>query len=448
MTSMPRSKSSSASGGVIPKPAAAFSQLAMTRSGASRLRSSGRRSFTIVRPGRQKMSPIKRIFKNQVSGLRCQVSGTTLLTLSPPKFDVITLKTGYWLLGTHFSGLQKVVIPGGIQREVVHSLRMHDHVVKKPEVDVGKVGGQDHLDVGINSLAPAGIGLRTPFFDKRVNPRIHIEAAVGAMGRKFVGVEHVLEDVWVFVAADPTQRIHLICAADDVYHERRRLKRADVEHDPHASQLLLEHGHHQARRLLRRCFHYEVKAHAVYGRVSSGIEYPARSCGIEFIFRHVALIRPTLWREDAVGGASEKPPQIMDHGPAINGVGERLPDVYVTQDRIAQVECEVAEHGSRGPLHLKVRLLLEREHHVGSQRVAGDVGAAFAKFESARGGIGHDHEAYAGHMRFIAPVVLIAFDDDFLVLLSADEAKGTRAHRMVRHFGQRAVWNNAHRAIG
>jgi hypothetical protein len=39
------------------------------------------------------MSPIKRIFKNQVSG-------TTLLTLSPRRFDVITLKTGYWQLAT------------------------------------------------------------------------------------------------------------------------------------------------------------------------------------------------------------------------------------------------------------------------------------------------------------------------------------------------------------
>src|SRR6202165_864553 len=411
MTSMPRSKSSSASGGVIPKPAAAFSQLAMTRSGAYRLRSSGRRSFTIVRPGRPKMSPIKRIFKNQVSGLGCLVSGTTLLTLSPPKFDVITLKTGYWLLGTHFSGLQKVVIPGGIQREVVHSLRMHDHVVKKPEVDVGKVGGQDHLDVGINSLAPAGIGLRTPFFDKRVDPRIHIEAAVGAMGRKFVGVENVLEDVWGFVAADPTQRIHLICAADDVCHERRRLKHADVEHDPHASQLLLEHGHHQARGFLRRRLHYEMKTHAVDGRVSSGIEYPARSFGVELIFRHVAVICPTLWREDTVGRPRETAPQILDHGSAINGVSERLPDAYVTQNWIAQVKCQVAEHRARRPLHLKVRLLVEREHHIGSQRVAGDVGAAFAKFKSACSGIGHDHEAYARHMRLVAPVVLVTFDD-------------------------------------
>ena len=97
---------------------------------------------------------------------------------------------------------------------------------------------------------------------------------------------------------------------------------------------------------------------------------------------------------------------------------------------------------------MKVRRFLEREHHVGSQRVAGDVGGAFAKFKRACGGIGHNHEAYAGHMRLIAPVILVTFDDDFLVLLSADEAKGTRANRVGRHFGQRAVWNNAHRAIG
>lgn len=46
----------------MPKPAAEFSPLAITRSMEWSFIRSGRRSLTMVRPGRPKMSPMKRIF--------------------------------------------------------------------------------------------------------------------------------------------------------------------------------------------------------------------------------------------------------------------------------------------------------------------------------------------------------------------------------------------------
>src|ERR1700758_1481 len=63
MTSMPSSKSSSARGGVIPKPAAEFSPLAMMRWMAWSLTSEGSFSLTMMRPGLPKMSPIKSMRK-------------------------------------------------------------------------------------------------------------------------------------------------------------------------------------------------------------------------------------------------------------------------------------------------------------------------------------------------------------------------------------------------
>ena len=153
-------------------------------------------------------------------------------------------------------------------------------------------------------------------------------------------------------------------------------------------------------------------------------------------------------RENAGGRLREIAPQILDHGLAIDGVGEGLPNAHIAQDRITQIERQIAERSSGCALDDEVRLLLESEHHVGSKRVAGDVGAAFAEFERAGGGIRHDHEANAGDARFIAPVVVVTFDDDFIILLGADEAKGAGADGMGRHFSQGAIGDDAHRAIG
>src|SRR5437588_10743775 len=61
---MPRPRSSSTMGGVMPKPAAAFSALAMTRSIFLLVTIPGRRSRTMVRPGRPKISPINKMRTN------------------------------------------------------------------------------------------------------------------------------------------------------------------------------------------------------------------------------------------------------------------------------------------------------------------------------------------------------------------------------------------------
>src|SRR5438552_6940841 len=61
---MPRPRSSSTMGGVMPKPAAAFSALAMTRSIFFAATKPGSRSRTMVRPGRPKISPINKMRTN------------------------------------------------------------------------------------------------------------------------------------------------------------------------------------------------------------------------------------------------------------------------------------------------------------------------------------------------------------------------------------------------
>ena len=62
--------------------------------------------------------------------------------------------------------------------------------------------------------------------------------------------------------------MNLVRAFGDVGEEGRELKAADVERDADLAQLLLQHRRQQARGLLRRSLHGDVKADAVHRRDS------------------------------------------------------------------------------------------------------------------------------------------------------------------------------------
>src|SRR5580700_8374957 len=127
------SKSSSASAGVMPKPAAEFSPLAMTRSMASSRTMPGRRSLTMVRPGRPKMSPMKRI---RMFTLNFDGNTGRLRLRSVPR-------------GSEFGGAQEVVIARGIQLQIADAFVVYQNVVEVPKIDVGQFVGQYDLQFGI-----------------------------------------------------------------------------------------------------------------------------------------------------------------------------------------------------------------------------------------------------------------------------------------------------------
>src|SRR5215471_15781043 len=114
----------------MPNPAAAFSPLAMTRSAEYCFTSSDRRSLTIVRPGRPKMSPMKRMFKvstqypvastqrkalelrhiEQAEKVNSRFRWYHAKLMGTADADGCLLGTGYWVLGTDFARFQKIVI--------------------------------------------------------------------------------------------------------------------------------------------------------------------------------------------------------------------------------------------------------------------------------------------------------------------------------------------------
>lgn len=99
-------------------------------------------------------------------------------------------------------------------------------------------------------------------------------------------------------------------------------------------------------------------------------------------------------------------------------------------------------------LDFQVRFFLERENRVRRERIADNIGTALTKFECAGGGVGHDGETDARHVRLFTPVIVVAFDDNLLIRFGADEAKRAGPDRMLSHFIQRPVGNDAHGAGG
>src|ERR1700733_3122344 len=191
MTSMPRSKSSSASEGVIPKPAAAFSQLAMTRSTACCRRSSGRRSFTIARPGRPKMSPMKRIFK--------------VRWYHAKKGAGRAPANGNRLLAGDFSGFEEIVISGRIQNYVPNPAGVHEHVIEVPQVDRWHILRQNLLHFGIEFLARILISFALRFVDQGIDPRIGVKTPVAPRWWKVARVKNGVKNVGIFDPAGPAQ---------------------------------------------------------------------------------------------------------------------------------------------------------------------------------------------------------------------------------------------------
>src|SRR5574340_487909 len=179
---MPRSNSSSAMEGVMPKPPAAFSALAMTRSTRRTSRSSGRCWRSMVRPGRPKMSPMKRIRTQRRS---CRIRRTSMVSRG------LRAKS----LRREFCGAEEIVVAGGVEAQVAHPPRVDQHVVQVPEIDVGQILGQEALQLGVDLLPLLRVQFPAALVDEFVGARVGIVAAIGAIGRGFAGLEGVLEDV-------------------------------------------------------------------------------------------------------------------------------------------------------------------------------------------------------------------------------------------------------------
>ncbi len=131
-----------------------------------------------------------------------------------------------------------------------------------------------------------------------------------------------------------------------VGEERAKLEAANVERDSDLAQLLLDHGHHQARVLIGGSLHGDVEAHAIHRGISGGVEQLLCLAGIVVIGWHVAVVCPALRGKNAARGLRLPAPEILNHRLAVEGIGDRLAHSHIFQNRIAQIESQIGQNGS------------------------------------------------------------------------------------------------------
>src|SRR5712691_5156620 len=136
---------------------------------------------------------------------------------------------------------QEVVIARRRELDMGDAPGMYAHVVEVPEVEIGHVVGHDVLDLAEDPPALLAVSLYAGLVEQGIEPWIAVVAPVGAIGRNLARMEDVFKDVRIVVGPYPAQRIELEIAVSDVGIERGEFERAQLELDPDAAPLFLQH---------------------------------------------------------------------------------------------------------------------------------------------------------------------------------------------------------------
>src|SRR5229473_6138069 len=115
-----------------------------------------------------------------------------------------------------------------------------------------------------------------------------------------------------------------------------------------------------------------MKANTVCpGRVPGLVEQFARTRGIVTVLAHIAVVCPALRWKNTAGGLGLVSPQVANHGLTVDGVGDRLAYAHILQDRIAQVESQVAVNAAGGDLDLEAGFAAQSQNCIRGERTAG-----------------------------------------------------------------------------
>ncbi len=178
--------------------------------------------------------------------------------------------------------------------------------------------------------------------------------------------------------------------------------------------------------------------------MAGSIEQRARLVRVMLVSRHVSVISPALRGKNTASRSCQATPQILNYGPPVDGIGNSLPHPRILKNGIAQIESHILHLGAGRLFHGERWLPLQSQHRVGRERcIDDDVSAPFTKFKGLSSRVGNHREAYACEVRLFAPVIIVAFKDDFFVDLGADELEGPGAHGMPRDFISAAPGHNA-----
>src|SRR5690348_5031331 len=79
---------------------------------------------------------------------------------------------------------QEVIVASRVQFQISHTVRVYEHVVEVPQINVGQVLRENTLYLVVQNLPGLGIDLLARLIDQLVDLRIGVVVAVCAIGRE------------------------------------------------------------------------------------------------------------------------------------------------------------------------------------------------------------------------------------------------------------------------
>src|SRR6516162_9081558 len=96
-----------------------------------------------------------------------------------------------------FDRLEVVVVTAGHRFEISYAAGVDDNIVEIPEIYVRQIFGEDSLNLAVNWLALCLVDFAACLVEQRIDVRIGVVTAIGALRRNAGGVKHIFEDIGV-----------------------------------------------------------------------------------------------------------------------------------------------------------------------------------------------------------------------------------------------------------
>ncbi len=351
------------------------------------------------------------------------------------------------------SSPEEVEAAAGVGDDVGEAGGVNDDVIGVPEGDAGEILGEDLLDLDVVVAAGGLVGGSAGGLEEGVEVRVGVASAIGSPGREHAGGVGVVEDVGVFVGADPAKEIKLEGTFGDVSVEGAELGGAEGEVDAGVAEFGLHGLGFEAGGFVGGGLHGEAEADAVVVWVEAGgveeldgaggavgvVGERSRGCG-----------GPVAGWKESVGGLGLAAPDGGDESGLVDGEGDGLADARVAKGGVLRVDIEVVDARAGAGGGTEIGLIAEGVDHVHGEEIAFDVCGAFFHLEGGGDGVGDDleDEVLQGGAGGAGPVGWVAIEDDVFVLHLGDEAEGAGADGMEAFAAVGTGFDDTEEAVG
>src|ERR1700684_3657690 len=177
---------------------------------------------------------------------------------------------------------------------------------------------------------------------------------------------------------------------------------------------------------------------------AGGIEKRFSAGGIVIVGRHVAVVGPMIWRQQARRQPRLPSQQILDDRFAVSRVGQCPPNIALRQQRVFEIERDIRKRRARLFRNFDSREAPERDNHIWRKGIERDVRGTFSQLYRPDRCIGHDSKPYLRNLWRYAEIVRITRENYFQIGLGAYETKWSCANWILCKFRTRAARHDSH----